>query len=249
MLGCFYQCNYNSFIVVNVTYLKNFTIQLFAVSAGECWTRSAHTPRVAPVVKAHRGHNALRDEVAMCLREVDATTETEVVGLIPSDPLLRPADVLTKALKPAGEVALDVMVKSPYAQDAGTDPTVVGVKEKLNKYKNVRKELDQIGIEYRPFVYSTFGAPNPLTLQSLEAAAAKASSCPRAGTPGQTLARWKLRISVTIWKRVARMTHKCLAPLADPERDIEKCRDQTREQAEVEDGLYEDQLDFGEQAW
>ena len=142
---------------------------------------------------------------------------------------------------------MDVLVKSPYARDAGPNPTGTGVAKKQKDYAKVANELEAIGIQYRPFVYSTYGAPDPLALQTLEAAARKAANCPRAGSPGAALARWRLRIAVAIWRGNARMMHRCLTPLADPERDIEKYRVSVNAEAEVEEEIYEDLL-FGE-AW
>ena len=80
------------------------------------------------------------------------------------------------------------------------------------------------------------------------AAAKKAAGCPRAGSPGMALARWKVRIAVTIWRRAAHMAHRCLVPLADPEHDMEKCRDLSEQVAAVEDDLYPEDLYFGEEA-
>ena len=124
----------------------------------------------------------------------------------------------------------------------------MGVAGKFKNYKGVTKELEAAGIEYRPFVYTALGAPHPIAIQSLAAAAQKATACPRAGPPGVTLARWKLRIAVTIWRRAARMAHRCLTPLADPEHDTEHCRDQSEQEAAVVEDIYPDDLDFGANA-
>ena len=102
-----------------------------------------------------RGHNDVRNQTALNFREVDPTTEIEVPGLVASDPALRPADVLTKAVLPAGEVAIDVMIKSPYAQDVREDTTATGVAGKYKNYKHILHELEAIGIQYKPFVYSS----------------------------------------------------------------------------------------------
>ena len=183
----------------------------------------------------------MRDQVALCLCEVDPSTETETRGLVASDPGLRPADVLTKAPAVTGEVALDIMIKSPHALDAGANPTLTAVTGKLDHYRHALPELRAIGIEYKPFVYTTYGAPDPLSTQILEMAARKAPACPRAGTKGQTLGRWRHRIAVAIWRRAARMAHRCLPPLADPELDNEICRGRNVE-GEVEEGLYQEEM-------
>ena len=82
-------------------------------------------------------------------------------GLAASDPELRPADILTRATCQTGETALDVMIKSPYAQDAGDNPTARGVERKMKRYQAISRELADLGITYKPFVYSSLGAPDP----------------------------------------------------------------------------------------
>ena len=68
-----------------------------------------------------------------------------------------------------------------------------------------------------PFVWSTYGAPDAAVSQALAVAASKAQRVSRAGTPKETLARWRCRLAVAIWRRSARMAQPCIRPLADPE--------------------------------
>ena len=164
-----------------------------------------------------RGHNDIRDTLLECLREVDSTAEKEVPGLAPSDPHIRPADVLTRTTTRVGEMAIDVMVRSPYAQDAVENPQLEGVQKKVRRYADVQQELLGLGIAYTPFVWSCFGAPDAAVTQALAHAASKAHSASRAGSPKAALARWRCRIAVAIWKRNARMAQSCVRPLADPE--------------------------------
>ena len=69
------------------------------------------------------GHNAVRDELHAAARPCDPSAEIEPLGLIPSHPTLRPADVLTSAALPGRLAALDVGVASPHAASAGDDCT------------------------------------------------------------------------------------------------------------------------------
>ena len=172
-----------------------------------------------------RGHNDIWDTLLECLREVDATAEKEVPGLVPSDPGLRPADVLTRATTRVGEMAIDVMVRSPYAQDAGDNPQLEGVQRKVKRYSEVQGELQGLGIVYTPFVWSCYGAPDAAVTQALTHAASKAHSTSRAGSPKAALARWRCRLAVAIWKRNARMAQSCVRPLADPELFVQHTRD------------------------
>ena len=174
-----------------------------------------------------RGHNDIRDTLLECLREVDSAAEKEVPGLVPSDPGLRPADVLTRATTRVGEMAIDVMVRSPYAQDAGDNPQLEGVRKKIRRYAEVQQELQGLGIAYTPFVWSCFGAPDVAVTQALTHAASKAHSASRAGTPKAALARWRCRLAVAIWRRSARMAQSCIRALADPELYTENSRDCT----------------------
>ena len=185
-----------------------------------------------------RGHNEIRDTLLMCLREVDAAAEKEVPGLAPSDPDLRPADVLTRATTRVGEMAIDVMARSPFAKDAGPNPQLEGAQRKVRRYAEIQAELLAQGIAYTPFVWSCYGAPDATVTQALTTAAAKAHQTSRAGTPREALARWRTRLAVALWRRNARMAQSCIRPLADPERHLELNRDCQGE--ERDDVLYGD---------
>ena len=171
-----------------------------------------------------RGHNRIRDSLLQCLREVDPGAETEVPGLAPSDPGLRPADLLTRATTRVGEMAIDVSVTSPHALYNGTNPQHDARQRKINRYKHIQAELRAEGITYTPLVWSTYGAPHPEVVQALQVAADKAARHPRVGEPRAALKRWQGAIAVEIWRRAARMTQRCLRPLSDPELTFETHR-------------------------
>ena len=63
--------------------------------------------------EATRGHNAVREQLHKVASGADPASETEPLGLIPSNPALRPADVFTSAAAPGRLSALDVGICSP----------------------------------------------------------------------------------------------------------------------------------------
>ena len=97
-------------------------------------------------------------------------------------------------------------------------------------------ELLAQGITYVPFVWSSYGAPDPAVTQALTLAASRAHQASRAGPPRATLRRWLARVSVAIWRRNARMAQTCIRPLADPELYSETLRG--CESDECSDALY-----------
>ena len=78
----------------------------------------------------------------------------EAAGLVPSNPDLRPADILTRSAVPNTLTAVDVGVKSPEAAGAGDDCAQAMVEEKLRHYANVIPEREQAGITYLPATFS-----------------------------------------------------------------------------------------------
>ena len=171
-----------------------------------------------------RGHNRLRDTLLQCLREVDPGAETEVPGLAPSAPNLRPADILTRATARVGEAAVDVSVTSPHAIYNGTHPQAAARQRKMDHYRHIQAELRAEGITYMPLIWSSYGAPHPEVMQALTTAAGRAARHPRAGESQAVLKRWQAAVAVEIWRRAARMTQRCLRPLSDPELTFETHR-------------------------
>ena len=172
-----------------------------------------------------RGHNRLRDALLLCLREVDAGAATEVPGLAPSEPTLRPADILSRATARVGEAAIDVSITSPHALYNGENPQQEARQRKMRKYRSIQGELLAEGITYTPLVWSHYGAPHPEVSHALGVAAERAGRFPRIGNPRGALKRWQGTLAVEIWRRAARMTQRCTRPLADPERTFEQYRD------------------------
>ena len=91
-----------------------------------------------------RGHNSVRDAVYGCLREVDATAEKEVPGLIASNTSLRPTDILTKATRMQGEGAVDIMIRSPICgQCGGSTPRLQEWRGSYTLMRHMRKSWGQ----------------------------------------------------------------------------------------------------------
>ena len=84
--------------------------------------------------EATRGHNAVREELHKSAKAADSSAVTEPLGLIPSAPTLRPADVFTSAAISGRLSALDVGICSPEAAAAGDDCTESMRQRKLNDY-------------------------------------------------------------------------------------------------------------------
>ena len=74
-----------------------------AVMGGRC-----KHPLLCAVPEATRGHYGVRDEVLKLAHLADPSSATEALGLIPSAPALRPADILTSAALPGRLAALDI---------------------------------------------------------------------------------------------------------------------------------------------
>ena len=89
-------------------------------------------------------------------------------------------------------------------------------------------------------MWSCYGSPDPLAVKALQAAAERSRSTPRGSTSPSTLKRWQNAIAVDIWSRFARMTQRCLRPLADPEHSFENNREAGDESSDV---LYGDWWD------
>ena len=137
-----------------------------------------------------------------------------------SRPALRPADVLTGVPDPSGRLAaLDVGIIAPQAQGAGTDCVETMVARKQRRADGFREELEQAGIEYRVLAISAYGRFHPEFLRVLTAMA-KAHGRRRGTEPEVELRRLQCRISVSVWRRAARMVRACV-PLRGEDEDEE----------------------------
>ena len=90
-----------------------------------CCANSASTKR----------HYLVRDRVLDLARLADPTALTEVLGLIPCAPSLRPADIFTSAAIPGRSAALDIGICSLDACNAGLDCCDFMHQGKVQKYE------------------------------------------------------------------------------------------------------------------
>ena len=161
-----------------------------------------------------RGHNAVRDELFAVASSLDSTSELEPLGLIPSRPRLRPADLLTGVSGfSARHAALDVGICCPAAAGAGDDCVEAMRQRKLERLTPFSAELDAGGVEYRPITFSCYGRPHPDALHVMRAFARRLAR--RRGTEAHVEERHlAARIGVEIWRRAARMLRQCLPDTA-----------------------------------
>ena len=160
-----------------------------------------------------KGHYAVRNALAKAFVAGDPATELETEGLIPSAPTLRPADILTQAGHPHKIMAVDVMVKCPYATAAGHDCAENGKREKINRYAAFAPELDRQGIWYAPAVFSSFGRRHPDVTTMLHEAARRVARRQGTGQQPELVRRWYRTVTAEVWSRAARMVHRCIMPV------------------------------------
>ena len=175
----------------------------------------AHASCCAPG-ESTRGHNAVRDVLFEFAIHADPSTEKEPEFLIPSRPRDRPADVLTSAV-PGCVAALDVGVASPAAAAAGDDAAQAMRIRKLGEREPVRGELEQAGIVYKSFVFTTFGRPDASAsaiIDSIVKRGARRKGLAVAGfnrkfrtSLGAVLARRMARMSLSTWRQNQEEVH------------------------------------------
>ena len=104
----------------------------------------------------------MRDAALVLAHLADPTAAVETLGLIPSAPALRPADILTSAALPGRMAALDIGVTSPDAAGAGDGCCDAMYNRKRADYAAHLPDLEvRVGIAYRPMVWSAFGRAHP----------------------------------------------------------------------------------------
>ena len=152
----------------------------------------------------------------MGLASSDPGTVVEPEGLVPSQPRMRPADILSRAGVEQGLLALDVGEASPEAGGAGEDCLAAMASRKLTCYgRDVLDELRGQGITYTPLIVSCYGRRSRVLSELLRAAALRAARI-RDGVYGKTaLRRWNRAIACEVWRRAARMVRRCLPRLEE----------------------------------
>ena len=166
--------------------------------------RSGAHASCCAVGESTRGHNAARDVVHKFALYGDPSAECEPQHLIPSRPRDRPADVLTSAA-PGCVAALDVGVASPAALAAGDDAAEAMWRRKVAEREPVRGELEQAGIIYKPFVFTTFGRPHPAASETIRHIAKRGAR--QRGWAATALERqFRSSLGAVLARRMARMS-------------------------------------------
>ena len=165
------------------------------------------------------GHNRVRDALHAGFVLSDPGANTETLGLVESQPDLRPADILTRSAMPNTVTALDVGICSPESADAGADCAESMVQEKMRHYGNVLPELERSGVRYVPITFSCYGRRHQTTSKIMIQAAILAARSRGLPDHKPLLRRWHCTISTEIWKRAATMARACMPKIS---RDAEK---------------------------
>ncbi len=178
-------------------------------------TACAHALCCAPG-ESTRGHNRVRDSTLQLVHAADPSAETEVTGLIPEAPSLRPADIFTMAAIPGCQAALDIGICSPDACGAGADCCESMFQSKMGTYREHLDGLASRNVRYKPLIFSCFGRPHPESHDTLEGIAKQAARRHGVADHRPILKRALDHISVQIWSRAAAMVHACV-PESTPE--------------------------------
>ena len=140
---------------------------------------------------------------------IDRSGETEPLGLIPSHPQLRPADVLTGAFHNGRLAAVDVGVICPAASGAGLDCVSTMHDRKNARMQQFSDELEAGGVVYRPFAVSCWGRLHPEAMQMLHNIAKRMARRDGTTTQRAILSRLQARITTEVMRRAARMLLRC----------------------------------------
>jgi len=161
----------------------------------------------------------------------DSIAETEVQGLIPDAPSLRPADIFTEAAVPGCQAAMDIGITSPDSTGAGDDCCEAMYRTKMAKYEQYLPGLTHRGIRYKPMILSAYGRWHPDSLLTMEAITKRAARKRGYMDHRLLLRRALASIGVLVWRRACAMVRSCLPkPTAeemaltfgfDPSADIE----------------------------
>ena len=167
--------------------------------------------------EATKGHNKVRDDVLRVVHIADSAAETEVPGLIPSAPSLRPADIFTEAAVPGCQAAMDIGITSPDSAGAGDDCCEAMYQSKMAKYEAHFLELTRLGIRYKLIILSCHGRWHPDSLLTVEAVAKRAARKRGFADHKLLLRRALASIGVLVWRRAAAMVKSCLPKPSDEE--------------------------------
>ena len=166
---------------------------------------------------SHQGHYNVRDYILPLAHLADSSTAVEALGLIPSAPALRPADLLTSAALPGRLAALDIGITSPDAAAAGDDCCQAMYDRKRHDYRQHLQELEAQDITYRPMVWSAWGRAHPETVVMLDAMARQAARRRGLRDHRFILRRTNAAVGAQIMRRAVRMCLACVPHLEEAE--------------------------------
>ena len=143
----------------------------------------------------------------------DPSALLEPLGVIPSNPNARPADILCTAALPGSTAALDIGIASPDAFGAGPDCCEALVRRELREQAAYQPELAAQGVRYIALAFSCYGRVHPeaaSVIKRLATAAARRQGA----TSARTLeCRTRCRLSVCIARRAGAMVRACVPDL------------------------------------
>jgi len=157
---------------------------------------------------ATKGHYKVRDCVHALNSVHDPSAQLEVIGLSPSYPLLRPANILCSG--PTGLVALDINVSSPFSQSAGEDCCDASFRRKERDYGHVISELASKGITFTPLCFSSYGRLHSEVKEWLEFSSRAAARRRGIVDFRPLLGRTRRNLAVVIQRRLVDQVRACL---------------------------------------
>ena len=160
-----------------------------------------------------KGYNNVRDALLQLASLSDPRATAEPTGLIPSRPMLRPADVLTSAAFPGSLAALDVGVMSPDAAGAGDDACAAMQDRKVKDHAAYREEMARNGVVYCPMAFSCYGRVHPEAAAVMTTLARTAARRRGLADYKPLLRRAHANIAVQLWRRAAAMVRACFPEL------------------------------------
>ena len=162
------------------------------------------------------GHNKIRDAVHALAVTAAPSSCLEPMGLLPSRPLARPADVLSGAgTSVYGCCALDVGVACPWAAGNGDDCCAAMRRRKLDKARGWLAEAASQGIGYEPMICSSFGRWEREADRILDDLARRAARRHGLSSHAGVARRARCALGVEIMKRLVVCVRRCLPTAGD----------------------------------
>ena len=131
-----------------------------------------------------------------------------MIGLSPSYPLLRPADILCSG--PIGLVALDVNVSSPFSLSAGENCCDASFRRKQRDYAHIIPDLVSKGITFVPLCFSCYGRLHSEVIEWLEFSSRAAARRRGIADFRPLLGRTRRNIAVAVQRRLIDQVRACL---------------------------------------